>query len=169
MITTPIYKLQSGRDCRKPGIRLQAPRGDDSSWLPSETRGGCPVASSAPKSLPPATCPPLPTSSSISSPFGPSSRASHHSVSSYLRAYLPFVFILLPTPGGERRELKIPVSSCTVVPSSAPQPGLAGVAPTKRVQRPDHQTDLQTRRGGRGRSRRGPTRHPPGSGANVGT
>ncbi|XP_004417014.1 PREDICTED: uncharacterized protein LOC101365589 [Odobenus rosmarus divergens] len=73
---------------------------------------------------------------------------------------LSFSF-LLSTPGGERRaELKMPADDCTAMPSSAPHPELSGVASSHRAQRPDHRTDLQTRQGGRGRSRRGPTRHP---------
>lgn len=66
---------------------------------------------------------------------------------------LSFSF-LLPRPAGERRELKMPVGSCTAVPSSAPQPRLAGVALTKStVPRPPYTPTNPARREGAGQAR----------------
>lgn len=90
----------------------------------------------------------------------PGSRAPHHTPSAPASAP-PSLSLLfsLPTLGRERRAgLRMPADSCAARPRPRPTPALAGVTTSPRhgAQRPpDRQTDPQSRRGGRGRIRRG--------------
>lgn len=153
-------------DCRRPWTRLQAPRRMTARGLPPGPESAVP-SRRPPRSpgLPPPTPgrgapPPSPTSTS--SPLGPSSRASHHSVSSYLRVSLPFVFIFTfhAAWGAEGRaeyasgRMHRYASLCTPRRARRGRSQSLSIAP-----RPPYKPTNPARR--RGRSRRGPTRHPP--------
>lgn len=153
-------------DCRRPWTRLQAPRRMTARGLPPGPEGAV-LSRRPPRSpgLPPPTPghgapPPSPTSTS--SPLGPSSRASHHSVSSYLRVSLPFVFIFTfhAAWGAEGRaeyasgRMHRYAFLCTPRRARRGRSQSPSIAPG-----PPHKPTNPARR--RGRSRRGPTRHPP--------